>query len=253
MTFSFAGRTVLVAGAHGGIGRRAAELFARCGGAVHACDNHPDFGAASFGPSDAVATRSVDLTDETAVADYVGTVERTAPADRIDVLLYAAGGVCGQVERPIETVSTADFRAIIDANAIGLLHLLRAAAPAMKRGGGGRVIVVSSRAGLGISRTGIQSYTFAKAGQIALVRHLAKELGPHGVTVNAIAPGFMTTNDSSRRQWEGYGPDGRQALIDGLFIKRIGRPEDIGHAALFFASDYAGWITGQTLTVAGVA
>jgi len=76
----------------------------------------------------------------------------------------------------------------------------------MKRAGRGRLIVISSRAGLAVSLTGIHSYGTAKSAQIGLVRQLAAELGPHGITVNSVAPGFMPTSPDYVRQWESYGP-----------------------------------------------
>lgn len=257
MQFCFRNQTIVVAGAYGGIGRRTAELFAECGGQVQACDVHEDCTLELFRRHDGdnggtIRVDRIDMTDATQVTDYVGTVESQAPTGQIDAMIYAAGGVCHQTAQPIEEVSEQEFRDIVDANVTGLVNLVRAAVPAMKRGRKGRIITVSSRAGLGISRTGIQSYTVAKAGQIGLVRHLAKELGPFGITVNSIAPGFMVTNEASRKQWESYGDDGQQALLDGLFIKRLGKPEDIGYAALYFASPFAEWTTGQTLTVAGM-
>ncbi len=121
----------------------------------------------------------------------------------------------------------------------------------MKRAGKGRIVVISSRAGIAVSLTGIQSYGTAKAAQLGLVRQLAAELGPHGITVNAVLPGFMPTSPDYVRQWDSYGPEGQKALVERVAMRRLGRPEDIAHAVMFFASDYAEWITGQALAVTG--
>ncbi|MDP6709325.1 MAG: SDR family oxidoreductase, partial [Alphaproteobacteria bacterium] len=126
-----------------------------------------------------------------------------------------------------------------------------AVTPAMKQAGGGRIVVISSRAGLGVSLTGIQSYAMSKAGQLGFVRQLAHELGPFAITVNAIAPGFMRTSPDYERQWQSYGAEGQQAMIERIALRRLGKPEDIAHAVMFLASDYASWITGQTLAVSG--
>jgi Dehydrogenases with different specificities (related to short-chain alcohol dehydrogenases) len=121
----------------------------------------------------------------------------------------------------------------------------------MKAAKYGRIINISSGAGLGISLTGIQAYASAKAAQIGLTRQLAHELGEWGITVNNVAPGFVRSNPTTERQWESYGADGQRALVDGIALKRLGSPDDIANAVLFFASDYASWITGQVLSVDG--
>ena len=89
------------------------------------------------------------------------------------------------------------------------------------------------------------------AGQIGLTRQMAKELGTWNITVNNIAPGFVRSNPTTERQWQAMGEDGQQRLVDGLALKRLGAPEDIANGVLFFVSDLAGWITGQTLSIDG--
>ena len=121
----------------------------------------------------------------------------------------------------------------------------------MKTARFGRIINISSGAGLGVSLTGIQAYASAKAAQIGLTRQLAHELGPWGITVNNIAPGFVRSNPTTERQWESYGEEGQKKLVGNLALRRLGKPEDIANGVLFFASDYAGWITGQVLSVNG--
>ena len=127
----------------------------------------------------------------------------------------------------------------------------QAVAPGMKATGWGRIVNISSGAGLGISLTGIQAYASAKAGQIGLTRQLAHELGPFGITVNNVAPGFVRSNPTTERQWDAMGSEGQQRLLDGIAARRLGTPTDIAHAVLFFASDYAGWVSGQVLSVDG--
>ena len=104
---------------------------------------------------------------------------------------------------------------------------------------------------VGISLTGIQAYASAKAAQIGLTRQLAHELGPWGITVNNIAPGFALTNPNTERQWESYGAEGQQRLLDNIALGRLGMPADIAYGVLFFASEYAAWITGQVLSIDG--
>jgi 3-oxoacyl-[acyl-carrier protein] reductase len=121
----------------------------------------------------------------------------------------------------------------------------------MKKAKAGRIVNISSGAGIKVSLTGIQAYASAKAAQIGLSRQLAHELGPFGITVNNIAPGFVLSNPTTQKQWESYGEQGQKDLVDRIALKRLGSPDDIAHAVLFFASDYAGWITGQIISVSG--
>ena len=121
----------------------------------------------------------------------------------------------------------------------------------MKASRAGRIVNISSGAGLGVSLTGIQAYAAAKAAQIGLTRQLAHELGPFGITVNNVAPGFVRSNPTTEKQWESYGEEGQKRLVESLWLRRLGSASDIAHAVLFFASDHAGWITGQVLSVNG--
>lgn len=250
MNISFNGQQVLVTGAVRGIGRGIVQAFAALGATVHAADievQHLHEVAQGVSPAagGAIITYALDVTDAAAVAELV---ERIGD---IDIAVHSAGGIRGRAKTSIEQVSDDDWRAIQAVNVDGAFHLVRAVTPAMKRAGNGRIIVISSRAGLGVSLTGIQSYGTAKAAQIGLVRQLAAELGPFGITVNSVAPGFMPTSPDYVRQWESYGPQRQQALIDSIAMRRVGKPQDIANAVLFLASEYAQWITGQTLPVTG--
>ena len=250
MEISFPGKTVLVTGAVRGIGREIVHAFAARGAQVHAADIEagelPDV-AATATPAEGggVQTHVLDVTDPAAVLALVARI------GAVDIAVHSAGGVRSRPKVPIDQVTDADWRVIQAVNVDGAFHVARAVVPGMKQSGKGRIVVISSRAGLGVSRTGIQSYGTAKAAQIGLVRQLAAELGPFGITVNSVAPGFMPTSPDYVRQWDSYGPEGQKALIESIAMRRLGRPEDIAHAALFLASDYAEWITGQTLCVSG--
>jgi len=250
MEIQFAGQTVVVTGAARGIGGGIAEGFAARGAKVWACDLLADELAALKARAKparggSIETRTLDLgksAEVNALASAIGD---------IDVLVHVAGGVRGQAKKPIEEVSDQDWHAIQDGNLTGAFYMARAVVPAMKRKKAGRIVVISSRAGLGVSLTGIQSYATAKAAQIGLVRQLAHELGPFGITVNSVAPGFLRTSPDYERQWQSYGPEGQKAMIERVAMRRLGEPEDIAHAVMFLASPYASWITGQVLPVTG--
>ncbi len=95
------------------------------------------------------------------------------------------------------------------------------------------------------------AHASAKAAQIGLTRQLAHELGPWGITVNNIAPGFVRSNPTTERQWQSYGPERQRQLVEGISLRKLGTPDDIAWGVLFFASEYAGWITGQVLSIDG--
>ena len=167
------------------------------------------------------------------------------------MLVNNAGGVGGQAPRPLEDISDDDWNVLFDINVNAAFALCRAAAPAMKRAGGGRIVNTSSGAGLQASLTGIQAYCAAKHAVVGLTRQLAHEFGPYNITVNSVAPGFIRTNPSTERQWDSYGADGQKALVERIALKRLGSAQDIANAVVFFASDLAGFVNGQILQVDG--
>ena len=254
MDIHFENQAVIVTGAARGIGGGIVEGFAERGAKVWACDLlNSELAAlkARARPQrgGTLETRKVDLTRSAEVDGFVREVEQACGA--VDVLVHVAGGVRGQARRPVEEVSDDDWRAIQAVNVEGAFFASRAVAPGMKKRAKGRIIVIASRAGLGVSLTGIQSYATAKAAQLGLVRQLAHELGPNGITVNAVAPGFLRTSPDYERQWQSYGPEGQKAMIERVAMRRLGEPQDIAHAVMFLASPYASWITGQVLPVTG--
>lgn len=254
MNIEFPGKTAIVTGGAHGFGRAIAHAFAARGARTWTCDILADGlaeTAAQASPAGGghIATALVDVTDRAAVGRFVEDIHRAT--GRIDIVVNNAGGVCGQVGQPIEDVTKEQWDVIFDVNVKGAFHVAQAVAPHMKESRAGRIINISSGAGLGISLTGIQAYASAKAAQIGLTRQLAHELGPFGITVNSIAPGFVRSNPAAERQWQSYGPEGQKRLVDSVALRRLGSPADIAHAVLFFASEYASWITGQVLSVNG--
>lgn len=249
----FEQRTVIVTGAAHGFGRAIAVRFGQLGARVFGwdvlADELQETARLATIEGGTIDVRPVDVTDHVAVTR--ATVEVLAATGRIDVLVNDAGGVLGQVGKPLETVSAADWRAIVAVNLDAVFYCSQAVAPAMKTARAGRIVNISSGAGLGVSLTGIQAYASAKAGQIGLTRQLAHELGAWNITVNCVAPGFVRSNPATERQWAAYGDDGQRRLLDNIALKRLGTPDDIANAVVFFASDDADWITGQTLSVDG--
>jgi 3-oxoacyl-[acyl-carrier protein] reductase len=228
MTTGLTGKTAVVTGTAHGIGAAIAEALAGDGAAVHGVDRE-----------------AVDLTKPQAVREFFAGIAG------VDILVNNAGGVCGQVGRPLDEVSDDDWHAVVDANLSTAFLCTRAVVPGMKERRWGRIINISSAAGLSVSRTGIQAYASAKAGQIGFTRQMAHELGPFGITVNCIAPGFILSNPTTERQWDSYGADGQRELVAGIAMRRLGQPADIANAVQFFAAQRSSWVTGQTIAIDG--
>ena len=252
MNISFEGKTVLITGAAHGFGRAMCLAFATRGAQVWGCDVLPDeLQETRLLCTEAGGYCEVRLVDVTDPIACQAVAHEAAGSGQVDVLVNNAGGVLGQVGKPLEEVTPHDWNAIFAVNTSGAFYMAQAVTPGMKTAHYGRIINISSGAGLTISLTGIQAYASAKAATIALTRQLGHELGPHNITVNCVAPGFVRSNPNTERQWASYGADGQKALVDGIAMRRLGHPEDIAHAVMFFASEYAGWVTGQVLAVDG--
>jgi 3-oxoacyl-[acyl-carrier protein] reductase len=228
MTAGLAGRVAVVTGTANGIGTEIADALAGQGAKVHRVDKD-----------------TADLTVPAAVREFFAAV------GTVDILVNNAGGVCGQTGHPLEEVGDDDWHAVVNANLTTAFLCTRAVVPAMKQRRWGRIVNISSAAGLTVSKTGIQAYASAKAGQIGFTRQMAHELGPFGITVNCIAPGFILSNPTTQRQWESYGEQGQRDLVLGIAMRRLGHPADIANGVLFFAADRSGWVTGQVIAIDG--
>ena len=253
MKLDFSGKTVIVTGAAHGFGRAICQALAGNGATVWAVDivadelTHTEHLCRAGGGQ--CHSRVVDITQPEAVQALVQEVCQSSP--QVDILVNNAGGVLGQIGRPLETVTPEQWNAIFAVNVSGAFYLCQAVAPGMKAARAGRIVNIASGAGLTISLTGIQAYAASKAALVSLTRQLGHELGEWGITVNCIAPGFVRSNANTERQWEAMGDAGQQALLKGIALKRLGTPQDIASGVLFFASEHAGWISGQTIAIDG--
>jgi 3-oxoacyl-[acyl-carrier protein] reductase len=222
------GQAAVVTGTAQGIGRGIADLLESEGAIVHRVDKD-----------------TVDLRDSAAVDAFF------AALGELHILVNDAGGVQGQTHTPIDELTDAAWDAVVDANLRTAFNCTRAAARLMKPARYGRIVNISSGAGRSVSLTGIQAYTSAKAGQIGFTRQMAHELGPYGITVNCIAPGFVLSNPETQAQWDSYGEEGQEALVERIATRRTGQPYDIARGVLFFAAPDAGWVSGQTISIDG--
>jgi NAD(P)-dependent dehydrogenase (short-subunit alcohol dehydrogenase family) len=243
-------RTAIVTGAARGIGAAIAVQLARDGLAVGAIDRSEADCAATLDAVAAAGARgtaaAADVTDEAAVADAVAHVaaELGPPTGLVNNAGFAHAA-------DLADMTTEQWDADITVNLRGAFFAAREACRHMIDAGWGRVINISSISALGDE--GRVGYASAKSGLIGLTKTLALELGPHGVTSNAIAPGFIVT-DMTRRSARRLGRDFDEYVreaADSIPVGRVGRPEDIAHAASFLAGDGAGFVSGQVIYVAG--
>lgn len=241
-----AGQIALVTGAGRGIGAATAALLARWGAAVTlaeidlpAAEAVAEAIRAAGGAAQAVAA---DVCDE---ASVIRTLEEVVRRNgRLDILVNAVGG--GRPARTDE-IGADDWDRMFAFNARSAFLCCREAARHMRRTGGGRIVNVASLAGRTASPLQGPHYSAAKAAVIGLTRHLARELAPAGILVNAIAPG-ATETERIRAQLT---PERRAALTARIPLGRLATPEDQAGAILFLVSSLAGYVTGVTIDVSG--
>ena len=237
-------KTAIVTGAGRGIGRAIALKLAGAGATVVVSDILDKEAEAVAKEIKANGGQSlVCLADVSSSADVARLVEETLAAyNRIDILVNNAGIARDQL---LLRMSEEDWDKVIAVDLKSVFLCTKAVLRNMVRQRWGRVISISSIAGL-IGNPGQANYSSAKAGIIGFTRTVAKEVGSHGVTVNAVAPGFIET-DMTRQMKE----ERRQEIKKYIPLDRFGTPEDVAEAVAFLASEEAGYITGQVLSING--
>ncbi|MGG5809652.1 SDR family NAD(P)-dependent oxidoreductase [Falsiroseomonas sp. CW058] len=249
MNIRFDGRAVAVSGGAIGFGRAISRRFAALGARVFSCDLDAA-GLEEARAGTTIETAVVDLADRAAAGAWIAGVEAAAGGP-LDVLVHNAGGTLGRAFARIEDATDEAWDAILAVNLNAAFALCRAAAGGMRRAGRGRIVTISSTAGLQASRTGIQAYTAAKHGLVGLTKQLAAELGPHGITVNSVAPGLQYSTPDRMTLWQARPEAERQAVLNTIALRRLGEPDDIADGVVFLASDHAKLITGHVLPVNG--
>ena len=191
-----------------------------------------------------------DALDAASVEDVV---RRTIDAHgHIDILVNGVGGST-IVPRPaaaLDELTLEEWQKLLHFNLTGTFLFCHAVVPVMKRQNSGKIVNISSIAGRGLSQSSSSAYATAKGGIIALTRKLAFELGPHGVSVNAIAPS-LTLSERIRPHWERRSPDSQAAEIKRTPLGRVATPEDQARVICFLASADADFVTGVTIDVTG--
>jgi NAD(P)-dependent dehydrogenase (short-subunit alcohol dehydrogenase family) len=248
----FQDKVALISAAGAGIGRATASIIGREGGIVVAVDLDQtalDKLAAEIAPAHALTVRA-DALDAAAVDDVVR--QAIAAHGRIDILVNAVGGST-TIPRPnatLDELSLEEWQQLIHFNLTGTFLFCHAVTPVMKRQGRGKIVNISSIAGRGLSRSSSSAYATAKGGIIALTRKLSLELGPHGITVNAIAPS-LTLSERIRPHWERRSAEERTAEIERTPLRRVANAEDQARVICFLASADADFVTGVTIDVTG--
>ena len=244
--FDLTGRTALVTGAGRSVGEGIARELAAAGARVAVNDLHADRAesvAASIRDTGGEALAApFDVTDAAALDDALGRV--TAELGPVDVLVNNAGVPEGQRTRHFLETDEADWLMQIELNLLASMRVIRAVLPGQVERGWGRVVQISSGASSRGLDIGVGAYGAAKSGIEGLVRHVATEVGPSGVTVNAIALGLM--ENVGRRN-----ADHLEHLVRDIPVRRLGRPSEIGGAAVWLCSEYGGYVTGQVVHVNG--
>jgi acetoacetyl-CoA reductase/3-oxoacyl-[acyl-carrier protein] reductase len=227
--YSLSGRSAVVTGGARGIGRTICEVLVEQGARVFAFDLEPG------DPQAGVEHRAVNVTDSASVAAAVEAV----PDDT--TLLVNNAGITR--DKSLVKMSDDEWRAVLDVNLTGAFHLLRALAPRMRARGHGRIVNVTSINGLR-GKFGQTNYSASKAGLIGLTKAAARELGPKGITVNAVAPGMVLTEMTLALPQEFRDKAQAEAVLPEL-----ASPRDVALAVAFLLSDAARCITGEVIRV----
>jgi len=246
-------RVAIVTGAAQGIGQATALRFAREGAHVVVCDLQPGAVKKVAEEIEKLGRRSLWFeTDVSRTEQVEAMVRKTVETfGRIDILVNNAGGSFNLPNR-LEEVTDEVWDRVVDVNLKGAFICSRAVAPHMKKQKSGRIVNLSSKAGrYGGELTGIQ-YSSSKAGVMGLTRQLAKDLGPFGITANAIAPGLALSSPRVEELWRERKTEAeRQAVLQAIPLRRLSTVEEQASVILFLASDDASYVSGVTIDVNG--
>jgi NAD(P)-dependent dehydrogenase (short-subunit alcohol dehydrogenase family) len=248
-------RVAIVTGAAGGLGAAYAAAIAREGARVALVDvdgKGAEATAARVAGTGAGAVGlACDLTDEAQVRRMVDRV--LAQWGRLDIVVNNAGGSPPGGTGDIEKVDRAHWDATLAMNLTSAMLVCKAVAPHLKRQGSGKIVNVSSRSARSTGWFSAVSpeYVAAKAGVISLTRHLARDLGPFGINVNCLVPGFAISGPRLQAAWDNMTPAERDGMLAATHLRRLPRLEELASAVVFLVSDESSYISGASLDVNG--
>jgi 3-oxoacyl-[acyl-carrier protein] reductase len=245
MFTSIAGRAVVVTGATRGIGKGIAQVFAGAGARVLIIGRDPDAAKATVAELSATGAEVSSLLADVSRREDCQRIAATA-AERfggIDVLCANAGIF---PSAPLAEMTGENIDEVLGTNLKGAILSVQACLPALAASGRGRVILTSSITGPITGFPGWSHYGASKAGQLGFLRTAAIELAASGITINAVLPGNIVTEGLAE-----LGGEYQAQMAASIPLRRLGTVEEIGHTALFLATDEAGYITGQTIVVDG--
>ncbi|MEM7404751.1 MAG: SDR family NAD(P)-dependent oxidoreductase [Pseudomonadota bacterium] len=250
----FEDKTAVVVGAADGIGRATCRIIAAEGGTVIGVDKNAEALNVAMGDIRSNSGRAAAAPADAVSADDVTrvTLEILDAHPRIDILVNCVGGstIVSNPSASLESMSLDEWQSILDFNLTGTFLFTKAVIPVMKRQGSGKIVNLSSIAGRGLSDVSSTPYATAKGGIVALTRKLSLELGPHGITVNAVAPG-KTLSGRIRSHYDKQSDADKAEQLAAVPLGRFAEPEDQAYAICFLASYQADMITGVTLDVNG--
>src|SRR5215472_3950418 len=250
----FTGKVAAITAFANGIGRATAEIMAREGAVVVGVDNHQgrldEAAAALRGAGGTAHGRLCDALDAGQVEATVASVDKEF--GRVDILVNAVGGstIIANSGAAVDELTFAEWQRLINFNLSGTFLFTHAVVPIMKRRRRGKIVNLASIAGRGLSETSSSAYAAAKGGIIAFTRKLAFELGPFGVTINAIAPS-LTLTERIRPHWEKRTPEAQAAEIARTPLRRVAEAADQAKVICFLAASDADFVTGVTIDVTG--
>ena len=250
----FTGKVAVITAFANGIGRATAEIMAREGAVVIGVDNHrgrlDEAVAALCGAGGTVHGRLCDALDAGQAEATVASVEQEF--GRVDILVNAVGGstIIANSGAGVDELTFAEWQRLVAFNLDGTFLFTHTVVPIMKRQRHGKIVNLASIAGRGLSETSSSAYAAAKGGIIAFTRKLAFELGPYGVTINAIAPS-LTLTERIRPHWERRAAKAQAAEIARTPLRRVAEASDQAKVICFLASSDADFVSGVTIDVTG--